>query len=303
MRSHIEDTDRHADKISSLFIHIMPCATLHVMVHLLPRDFLDETFPAVSSIKFSPPDSPEHYSLGSMIIWATLPYALWQLSYHFLITVRKRSKIAAGRPTSFTWLRKSYRNNPLGKFVLSFPEALQEPVFMGIQYSYALLTMLPCPIWFWYRWASAGFMLVVFAWASWNGANYYIEVFGKRMEKELDQLRKEIARMAKSPEMNGQDGTSNLGSPVGSPSGMDGQMDGATGTGTGTSSALDLGPPAKSDEAHKRSKSVDEMPMIDGGTTAVRDDGGGGKGNRVSTGSSINESIDSTTSTEDEKDK
>lgn len=223
-----------------------------------------------------------------MILWATLPYALWQLSYHFLITVRKRSQIAAGRPTSFTWLRKSYRNNPLGKFVLSFPESLQEPVFMCIQYSYALLTMIPCPVWFWYRWASAGFMLVVFAWASWNGANYYIEVFGRRMEKELDQLRKEVARMAKSPEISGQDGASNLGSPVGSPSGPEGQVD-------GSSSALDLGPPAKG--AERRGEGRDEMPMVDGGTTAVRDDGAG---NRVSMGS---ESIDSTISTEDDKDK
>jgi hypothetical protein len=32
---------------------------------------------------------------------------VWQLMYHFLITVRRRDKIAAGRPTSFTWLRKS----------------------------------------------------------------------------------------------------------------------------------------------------------------------------------------------------
>jgi hypothetical protein len=31
-----------------------------------------------------------------MIIWATVPYACWQLSYHFMITVRRKDKIAAG---------------------------------------------------------------------------------------------------------------------------------------------------------------------------------------------------------------
>jgi hypothetical protein len=86
----------------------MPCATLHAIVHLLSREMLEEKFPAVASIKFSQPGTPEHYSLWQMIIWVTLPYAIWQLSYHFLITVRKRSKIAAGNPTSFTFLRKSY---------------------------------------------------------------------------------------------------------------------------------------------------------------------------------------------------
>ncbi|RAL59318.1 hypothetical protein DID88_006923 [Monilinia fructigena] len=85
-----------------------------------------------------------------MALWSSIPYAVWQLSYHFLITVRRREKIAAGRPTSFTWLRKSYSKAWIGKAVLALPESLQEPAFMLIQYSYALLTMLPCPLWFWY---------------------------------------------------------------------------------------------------------------------------------------------------------
>ncbi|KAK5711967.1 hypothetical protein LTR17_018175 [Elasticomyces elasticus] len=224
------------DKVTSLFIHIMPCATLHVLVHLISPEVQLAKFPAVHTIKYSLPDAPEHYQLRDMILWATLPYAFWQLSYHFLITVRKRSKIAAGRPTSFTWLRRSYRGNFLGKFVLSCPESMQESVFMGIQYAYALLTMLPCPIWFWYRWASAGFLMLFFTWASWNGATYYIDVFGKRMEKELDSLRKEVARMAKSPELSGQ-------SPFTSPNGSAG-MDGTVIGSAGRTTALDLGPAA-----------------------------------------------------------
>lgn len=246
IRARYCSTQFHTDSLASdrLFIHIMPCATLHVMVHLLPREMLLEKFPAVHTIKFSPPNAPEHYNLSDMIIWATLPYAIWQLSYHFLITVRKRTKIAAGRPTSFTWLRKSYRNNPLGKFVLSFPESLQESVFMGIQYSYALLTMLPCPIWFWYRWASAGFLMVVFAWACWNGATYYIDVFGRRMEKELEQLKRDVAKMSQSPGMGGE-------TPAGSPEALKG-MDG-TGEG-GKTSALDLGPAASGGEGRSASE-------------------------------------------------
>lgn len=244
-----------------LFIHIMPCATLHCLVHLIPRQMQLEQFPAIHTIKYSTPDAPEHYSLKDMVIWATLPYAIWQLSYHFMITVRKRAKIAAGRPTSFTWLRRSYRGNFLGKFVLRFPEQYQEPVFMCIQYCYALLTMLPCPIWFWYRWASATFLLSVFSWASWNGATYYIDVFGRRMEKELDQLRKEVARMSKSPEIGGQEG---MASPLASPDGPSG----AAGS-NGMTSALDLGPPAEAtattpmlgpaDGLHQRSRSDDAV--------------------------------------------
>ena len=242
----------------------MPCATLHVLVHLIPEELQKAKFPAIHTIKYSAPGAPEHYSLWDMIIWATLPYAIWQLSYHCMITIRKRAKIAAGRPTSFTWLRKSYRGNVLGKFVLGFPEQYQEAVFMCIQYCYALLTMLPCPLWFWYRWASAVFMLMMFSWASWNGATYYIDVFGRRMEKELDQLRKELARMAKSPEMSGQDGFS-MASPLSSPAGPTGET-----SGVGLSTALDLGPPAEvttptiepMENLHKRAKSNETAPFL-----------------------------------------
>jgi hypothetical protein len=134
-----------------------------------------------------------------MMLWATLPYAVWQLSYHFLITVRRRDAIKAGRPTSFTWLRKSYAKTWIGKIVLSLPDFLQEPAFMLIQYLYAVLTMLPCPIWFWYRWPSGLFLSIVFIWSVYNGATFYIDVFGNRFQKELEALKKDVAKWQASP--------------------------------------------------------------------------------------------------------
>lgn len=172
----------------------MPPVTLHCIVHLTPPEVLLKRFPAAYNIKYSTPGEPGHYSLGAMMLWASITYAIWQLSYHFLITVRRREKIAAGRPTSFTWLRKSYAKTWIGKLVLNLPNFLQEPAFMLIQYSYAVLTLIPCPLWFWYRWASAAFLFVVFSWSIYNGATYYIDVFGKRFQKELEQLRKDVSK-------------------------------------------------------------------------------------------------------------
>jgi hypothetical protein len=187
------------DKVTSLFIHIMPPATLHCLVHLTPADILRNRFPAVYNIKFSEPGSPEHYSLSAMIAWATIPYAVWQLCYHFFISVRRREKIAAGRPTSFTWLRKSYSKTAIGRVVLSLPESMQELAFMLIQYCYALLTMVPCPLWFWSRWASSVFLFCVFVWSIWNGANYYMDIFGKKFQNELEQMKKDVAKWQTSP--------------------------------------------------------------------------------------------------------
>jgi hypothetical protein len=177
----------------------MPCVTLHCLVHLLPPALQEEKYPAIYSIRHSDPTSPHHYSLPQMMLWATLPYAIWQLSYHFLITVRRREAIKAGRPTSFTWLRKSYAKTWIGKIVLALPDFLQEPAFMVIQYLYAVMTMLPCPIWFWYRWASGVFLVVVFIWSVYNGATFYIDVFGNRFQKELEALKKDVAKWQASP--------------------------------------------------------------------------------------------------------
>ncbi|TLD24948.1 hypothetical protein PspLS_05813 [Pyricularia sp. CBS 133598] len=198
------------DKVTSLFIHIMPCATLHCMVHLIDKELQEKMFPAVYLIRHSPPGSPTAYAnVISMLSWSTIPYAVWQLSYYFFITVRRREKIAAGRPTSFTWLRKSYSKTWIGRIVLGLPDVLQEPAFMLIQYSYAVLTMLPCPIWFYSRYASASFLMFVFAWSVYNGATYYIDVFGKRFQKELEAMRAEVAKWQSHPD---------LGSSMGSPS-------------------------------------------------------------------------------------
>ncbi|TDZ28730.1 putative membrane protein [Colletotrichum spinosum] len=192
------------DKVTSLFIHIMPCATLHSIVHLWPEEVQASRFPAVWAIKHASAGSPTAYgNVVSMLTWSSIPYAVWQLSYYFFITVRRREKIAAGRPTSFTWLRKSYSKSWLGKLVLSLPDSLQEAAFMLIQYSYAVLTMLPCPIWFLSRYASAGFLFVVFTWSVYNGATYYIDVFGTRFQKELEALKAEVKQWQTSSEMAG----------------------------------------------------------------------------------------------------
>lgn len=190
------------DKVTSLFIHIMPCATLHCLVHLLSPEDQKDRFPAVWDIKNAAPGSPTAYgNVASMLAWSSIPYAIWQLSYYFFITVRRREKIAAGRPTSFTWLRRSYSKTWIGRLVLSLPNSLQESAFMLIQYSYAVLTMLPCPLWFNSRHASTAFLLVVFAWSIYNGSTYYIDVFGKRFQKELEAMKAEVLKWQNTPEL------------------------------------------------------------------------------------------------------
>ena len=220
---------------------------------MIPAELQRLRFPAIYAIKYSLPTAKEHYSLWAMMIWATVPYAVWQIGYHFLITVRRREKIAAGRPTSFTWLRRSYSKTWIGKLVLALPDLLQEPAFMLIQYCYAVVTMLPCPIWFWHRWLSAGFLFVVFGWSVYNGATYYIDVFGKRFQNELEQLKKDVAKWQNSPDM-----TSPILTPKVEISGplLSAATSGAPSI-TMASGIHDLV------TNHKRSSSFDQIPLLD----------------------------------------
>ena len=223
----------------------MPPVTLHCLVHLTAPEVQKIRFPAIYAIRHSSPSSPEHYSLWGMMFWATVPYLLWQFSYHFLITVKRREKIAAGRPTSFTWLRRSYSKSWIGKLVLSLPNHLQELAFMIVQYIYALGTMIPCPIWFWYRWPSATFLLAVFIRSIYNGATFYIDIFGKRFQNELEQLKKDVAKWQSSP------------STMTSPEIMAKVKDGAE-----TPRARSVGSRAEVSEDERR-QSIERIPMLE----------------------------------------
>lgn len=230
----------------------MPCVTLHCIIHLLPLEVQRERYPAVYTIKTSEKHDPFHYSLPQMILWSSIPYALWQANYYFFITVRRAEKIAAGRPTSFKWLRRSYEKTWIGKFVLSLPDALQEFAFMAIQYCYAMSTTLPCPIWFWYRYMSAAFLTVVFAWSIYNGATYYIDIFGRRFEKELDQLRKDVLKWQSS-------GPEGMKTPLLSPdaAGTDGGYNSDEDAGYWTKSASKMKHGDK-----KQRDSLDKIPLL-----------------------------------------
>lgn len=59
--------------------------------------------------------------------------------------------------------------------------------------------MLPCPIWYWSKVWSTVFLSMVFGWSVWNGATYYVDIFGKRFQKELEDLRAEVEKWQNSP--------------------------------------------------------------------------------------------------------
>lgn len=134
---------------------------------------------------------------------------------------------------------------------------------MLTQYLYALGSMLPCPIWFWYRWPSATFLLGLFVWSIYNGATYYIDVFGKRFQKELEQMKKDVAKWQTSPEI--------FSSPLMTPKAENGASTPQQGGLDDTSKQI----------GHKSRGSIDRIPLLDSQPEATGADAAAGEGVRA----------------------
>lgn len=173
------------EKTTSSFIHIMPPISLFVIVHELPKDYQAVRFPGVVQV--------DQWNFSRGIFITSIFYTVWQVGYHYFITIRKKDQILKGKVTSFSHLKNAKKNSPLGRFVNGLPyNWMQILAFTLIQFGYQLLTMVFCPIWFKYKHICAIFVTFIFSWASYNGATYYIDVFGKRYEKEVNKLKEEI---------------------------------------------------------------------------------------------------------------
>ncbi|KAF8974700.1 hypothetical protein BDZ97DRAFT_1774940 [Flammula alnicola] len=146
----------------------------------------EQRFPALSAVSELDP-------WRAMFLSGAI-YAIWQFLYWKFLLVDRRAKIQSGqRTTSFSFLLNDKRS-AIGRMLSAVPEQYREAYFMGGQFVYALLTEIP-PIFLLYRssfW-SAAFLFLIFSVSVWNGGGFYIEVFGRKFERELEALRKEIA--------------------------------------------------------------------------------------------------------------
>ncbi|KAI5963587.1 uncharacterized protein KGF55_002467 [Candida pseudojiufengensis] len=181
------------EKTTSSFIHVMPPITMFVMVHELSPEYIRERYPGIAAIS--------NWNFAASLVITSIYYTIWQVTYHYFITIKRKDQIEKGKVTSFSYLKNKNKSTKLGKFVNGLPYLwMQTLAFTLIQFGYQLLTMLPCPIWFRYKHACGAFVCFIFIWASYNGATWYIDVFGKRLEKEVDKLKREVGKLQQENE-------------------------------------------------------------------------------------------------------
>ncbi|KAJ9106545.1 hypothetical protein QFC20_004037 [Naganishia adeliensis] len=96
------------------------------------------------------------------------------------------------------------KHGPIGKALQGIPPAYREASFMGGQLGtqrlYSIICMLPAATFLIYS-PKACFVFLILVWsqAVWNGASFYVEVFGRKFERELEKLRKEINTASSTP--------------------------------------------------------------------------------------------------------
>ena len=85
------------EKTTSSFIHVMPPVTMFVMVHELPEEYIKLRYPGIAAI--------DNWNFVASIITTSIYYTIWQVSYHYFISIRKKDQIEKGKVTSFLYLK------------------------------------------------------------------------------------------------------------------------------------------------------------------------------------------------------
>ncbi|KAI0027293.1 hypothetical protein K488DRAFT_81179 [Vararia minispora EC-137] len=173
-----------AEKVTSMFIHIYPPFVFSTIRHFYPN--ASERFPALRDLP--------HLKPYDALMYSTVMYLVWQVCYWKFVWVNRRTKIQSGeRTTSLTFFLNNKRGW-VGKLLVATPPERRAVYYMLGQFVYSIVTEI-IPVFALYDsiYWSATYLLVCFSVSVWNGAGFYIEVFGRKFERELEALRKELA--------------------------------------------------------------------------------------------------------------
>ncbi|KAF5315981.1 hypothetical protein D9758_018369 [Tetrapyrgos nigripes] len=121
-------------------------------------------------------------------------YFSWQLLYWKFALIDCCEKIESGqRTTSFSFLLNNQRGI-IGRSLSAISPQSHIATFMGGQLVHMVFTEL-LAVYLLYDsafWSGVFLKLGIFGVSVWNGGGYYIEVFGRKFERELEALRKKL---------------------------------------------------------------------------------------------------------------
>ncbi|KAI9017318.1 hypothetical protein BC832DRAFT_526470, partial [Gaertneriomyces semiglobifer] len=175
------------DKTTSLLIHFDPPLTLYTLRWLIPNET------STTSNFLIPPHLPPLFhnfplTFAQTLVISVAVYLFWQCTYYVLVWSLKAENIRAGYATSTTYLLQS-PTSIIHKLTRNFPESYRPLVFMAIQLVYTIVSVAPTFLFYHYQWLHAAALIFSMCMATWNGANFYFEVFSKRYIAGLTRLK------------------------------------------------------------------------------------------------------------------
>lgn len=164
------------DRVTSLFIHLYPPTVLYAERWRNPDNF----------ISYMEAETGWSNWTESMFV-PFLFYILWQVAYLIKTEVmdRERMDTDAEIITSARWLTRD-RPHAIYKWLRKKGVTLHENVILiTFQLGYTFVMLLPAVACYAYHQVNIAVLLLVLIFATWNGANYYFEIFSERYRNRL----------------------------------------------------------------------------------------------------------------------
>lgn len=70
-------------------------------------------------------------------------------------------------------------------------------IYTVVQYLFQLCTMLLCSIWLRYIWTVSIVLCCISLITAYNGATYYVDVYGRNFEAQINKLKQELELLQK----------------------------------------------------------------------------------------------------------
>lgn len=194
--------------MTSLFIHIYP-----------PIVFTDILFTyRGANIRYPALNGLDNYTWWQKVLCAAVPYCIWQGLYWKFIFVDRKDKIESGaRQSSFNYLLND-KHGPIGRALRAVKPAHRELWFIFGQFGecgplptqlslpslanipvYSIIFMIPAATILMHSHTASDLVIILlFVVAVWNGGNFYVEVFGRKFEKELNVLQREMEALTQT---------------------------------------------------------------------------------------------------------
>jgi hypothetical protein len=177
------------DKTTSLFIHLTPGILMWTL-----RWFANDPY----SLATYHTCRDQDISFAQLTFLPLVPYLLWQVMYYVKVQVLSARKvIERDYQTSFRWFREKDKGT-IGKALQAKSEQYQLFTYIGYQFLYTIITMLPTYLYFHYFWAHTAFLCFMMLISAWNGANFYFDVFSTRYAESLEKGNERIQQLCRS---------------------------------------------------------------------------------------------------------